>query len=330
MARAYSNLSLKLPMVDRSLLDMAGKGVLSSNLLAVTNATDRTRGLLELTEPSWLKTITGTAPASGLLAVANAAADVTRFRASYAALIPKTPSVIGSFGKTFEALRVTWAGFEDVDRFIETWERDALWMLLENLGIGTSRRLAQLPREEVEACVLDAIEHACSDGKYVPALRKAVAAAPYLNSSQREQLDHALEHAGEGEYVKASGSLYFGLEGAYREAAYAAFPETRPTGTKKALGFEKLVKLTALAPELKTFVVRGVFGGSGNVVRHGHADGSERRQVLLGVAALAAWIERFSSEPALELLAAYLEVSVPRAIDAAPALMFGRSREAAG
>ena len=92
-------------------------------------------------------------------------------------------------------------------------------------------------------------------------------------------------------------------------------PLARPAGTKKALGFEKLVKLMALPSELQTFIVRAVFGGAGNTVRHGNADGVERRQVLLGVVALAGWLELFASAPALELLSDYLGATLPRTIE---------------
>lgn len=68
---------------------------------------------------------------------------------------------------------------------------------------------------------------------------------------------------------------------------------------------------------MELFVRRGVFGGTCNTVRHAGAEQIERRQVLLGIVALAAWIEVFAGERALELLADYfgatLALSVKRA-----------------
>lgn len=61
----------------------------------------------------------------------------------------------------------------------------------------------------------------------------------------------------------------------------------RPVGSKSAPGFEKLVKLMGSPLEVEIFVRRAVFGGTGNTVRHGGAEEIERRQVLLGIVALA-------------------------------------------
>lgn len=44
-------------------------------------------------------------------------------------------------------------------------------------------------------------------------------------------------------------------------------------------------------------------------MRHGYAEGVERRQVLLGIVALAGWLQVFASAPALELLADYLSAT---------------------
>jgi hypothetical protein len=242
-------------------------------------------------------------------------------------VLPSFAGVLESVNRPFELMRKSWAGFEEVDRFIAAWEQDALWLLFAKVHVGATRGMANLTRAQVEAIILDALEPICSNTKFIGALRAEVAKAPYLSSSQREHLDHMLEHAEQREYVKASGSLYFGLEGAYREAAHAAMQLPRPDGTKKALGFEKLVKLMALPAELQTFIVRAVFGGTGNTVRHGAADGVERRQVLLGIVALAGWLELFAAAPALELLSEYLSATLPRTIEQAqtPALSTGGS-----
>lgn len=46
------------------------------------------------------------------------------------------------------------------------------------------------------------------------------------------------------------------------------------------------------------------------------AEGVERRQVLLGIAALAAWLEKFASDgPALNVLGSRLTEALPRAVE---------------
>jgi hypothetical protein len=204
--------------------------------------------------------------------------------------------------------------YEETHEFMEEWEADALWLLFQRMHIGAARPLLGLPKSEVEAIVLSALEMICSDGRFVPALRQAVSVAPYMTSIQREHLDHMLEHAEAGEYVRASAPLYPGLEGAYREAAYATEVMVRPASEKRSLGLVKVVKLMPVSEALKVLIGRGVFSGTGHAIRHGSSEGSERRQVLLGVIALAAWLERFASDaPALELLAEYLSDALPRA-----------------
>ena len=75
-----------------------------------------------------------------------------------------------------------------------------------------------------------------------------------------------------------------------------------------------IVKRMPVPAELKTFIRRAVFSGSGHTIRHGSANGVERRQVLLGVVALAAWLERFATDsPALDVLASRLSKALPGA-----------------
>jgi hypothetical protein len=276
---------------------------------------DRTLGVLGIGEPSWLKALSGAHTKIGIASASRTLLGASGITGVTGSLLPSFAGAMESINRPFELMRKAWAGFEEVDRFIAAWEQDALWLLFAKVHIGATRGMANLTRAEVEAIVLDALEPICSNAKYIEALRAEVAKAPYLSSSQRVHLDHMLEHAQQREYVKASGSLYFGLEGAYREAAYASSQLARPTGTKKALGFEKLVKLMALPAELQTFIVRAVFGGAGNTVRHGAADGVERRQVLLGIVALAGWLELFAGAPALELLSEYLSATLPQTIE---------------
>jgi hypothetical protein len=256
--------------------------------------------------------------------------DFSRISANYTSLIRSTPSLTGVIQSVRGSLALisdAWTGFEEVDRFIEQWENDALWLLFADVEVGVTRGLAGLSRAQVEGIALDALEPICTNPKYLAALCHAIATAPHLNDRHRRHLEHMVEHARHHEYVDASAPLYLGLEGAYREAAYAAGGVARPVGAKKALGFEKLVKLMGLPADVEIFVRRAVFGGTGNTVRHAGAEEIERRQVLLGIVALAAWIEVFTNEPALKLLAAYLAATLPHTIrrGKAPALEAGAS-----
>ena len=116
--------------------------------------------------------------------------------------------------------------------------------------------LAALTEEEVETVVLDALEAVAADGAFIAALRTEVGRAPHLNDTLREHLDDMLEHAEKGEWVRASGQLYPGLEGAFWEVAYAHTVVTEerkdPRNTNKAIGFETMVKRLAIEQEFKT------------------------------------------------------------------------------
>ena len=316
----YSMLSANFGLKQFGLLNTMRAMETNRTLTQLHIGTDfaSTRGLLGIGEAPWMKALANTKANIGVLAVSRTLLGTSGLGAGYASLLPSIPSIltaVESFGRQMRLTQDTLSWYEETDQFLQRWERDALWLLFLHVGVGAARSLASLSRAEVEAIVLLALETIYSDGKYIPALREAVAVAPHVTPSQRTHLDHMLEHAEQGEYVKASGSLYLGLEGAYREAAYATAATTRPTGTKKALGFEKVVKLMDLPPEVQTFIVRAIFGGTGNTVRHGAADGIERRQVLLGVAALAAWLELFADAPALDVLGDYLTATLPTALE---------------
>jgi hypothetical protein len=212
--------------------------------------------------------------------------------------------------RTSQPVREMMEAVQTVDRFDRRWQQEALYFVLSGFlavcSLWEMYELASLSRAEVEEAVLAALEDVVGDGQFSPALRGEVKRAPYLNESQRTNLDHALQHAAEGEYVHACASLYWGLEGAFWEVGYvqsAVTPDRKdPTNPNKSLGFESMVRRLNLEPELKTFMVRGLYGTTGNSYRHGGADSGERRQVLLGIAALAGWFEEFTSVPALTVL----------------------------
>lgn len=211
--------------------------------------------------------------------------------------------------------------WEEADRFMERWERQALWYLLSQFGLHALLRLAKLGRAEVEEVLLQALEAVVTDGEVVPALRTAVANAPHLDRFPRGHLDHALEQAEKGSYIPASGSLYPGLEGAFGEVGCARAlitPERKwADQPKKAVNFETMVKRLGLDDEFELFIVTAVFGDVGNRYRHGYGDATRgvRRQVLFGIAVLAGWLQEFAGVSALDVLSARMAKALPAAVE---------------
>jgi hypothetical protein len=212
---------------------------------------------------------------------------------------------------------------EEAELVAQRWEQRALWYLLAQLGLHDLRRLSSLTRAEVEDAVLYALEAVITDGEVVVALRAAVERAPHLAKLHRVHLDHCLEHAGEGSYIQASGSLYPGLEGAFGQIGYVRALITadrrRTDNPKKKVQFETMVKRLGLNQEFELFVVTAVFGDAGDPYRHGHGDSEEgvRKQVLFGIAALAGWLQEFGDYEALDVLAWRMRQALPAAIERA-------------
>jgi hypothetical protein len=299
------------------------------------------RSVLGLGEPAWMKTVrnmsddllgaqtmrvalgnfdfTGSALPVGLTRVFAPSSPLALMR------LPAFPlKGIDDFLRRYsEPMREFAALMEEVGRVMNRWEQRALWFLLSQLGPYTLRHPSGLSETQVEGAVLDALEAVVVDGEFVPAVRAAVRFAPHLGRSQRRHLDHMLQHAADGDYIDASAPLYFGLEGAFWEAALARAvitPErTRLDNPNKPVGFETMVKQLGLERAFQTFMVQAVFGTAGTPFRHGSADGGERRQVLFGVAALVGWLEEFANVPALEVLAVRFGRELPGAIERARA-----------
>ena len=222
-----------------------------------------------------------------------------------------------------EPLRELNEAVETVDRFERRWQQEALFFLLGGFLVVCSLwevyELAAFEREEVDEIVLFALEEVVRDGEFVATLREAVKHAPFIGDSQRVNLDHGLEHAAEGEYIKASLPLYGGLEGAFWEVGYAKAVVTLHRkdvrNTNKDIRFESMVKRLSIEQAFKTFMTRAVYGTVGNPIRHGGRGGGERRQVLLGVAALAGWFEEFTGVRALTALVNRTGQALPGAIE---------------
>jgi hypothetical protein len=281
---------------------------------------------LGLGEPAWLQTVRGMTTDVALHrgVVSGLSVGVHGpLGASSLLRIPGLPFV--DIGKTLrdfiDPLREVRELFEEVGRFMSRWERQALWFLLAQLGLHAWRRLANLGRAEVEEVVLHALQVVATDGEVVPALRAAVAKAPYLTPYQRTLLDSMLKQAAEGAYVTATSAMYPGLEGAFAEIGRARTvitSERRWTNPPhKPVSFDAMVKMLKLEHEgFELFMVTAVFGTAGDPYRHGYGDPTTaRRQVLFGIAALAGWLQEFTSVRALDALGSRMERALPTAIE---------------
>ncbi len=163
------------------------------------------------------------------------------------------------------------------------------------------------------ATLLTALAELVCAGEFTQALRKVIEDAPHLTDAQRDYLDHALEHAEAGDWRQAVPPLLVGLEGALHSAAVAQSLIVVAGG--KSLAAEALVKRMAIDDDYAVFVVRRVFGGTGNAFRHGRAVDGERDQVLFGVVALAGWVNYFMQLNAMCVLAAELSKRLDGVID---------------
>jgi len=200
---------------------------------------------------------------------------------------------------------------------IARWEANALWFLMSSVGIGVSRVLGDLPAEEVDEAILDALEGVVRDGKFTLALSEVVADhAPHLTRAQRHHLKTFLRHAGEGDWLTAVPPMMVGLEGAFHSAARDRKLITtqgtfigRPN--KKVGGADAVIKLLPVDDDYALFMIRRLFGGTGDPHRHGTAEDGERQQVLMGLVGLAGWVDEFMQLKATRVLAREMEKFLP-------------------
>lgn len=282
--------------------------------------------VLGLGEPPWLQTVkhmtTAVALHRGVVSQLNLGlrpfASSSRLRTAALSFV----DIHTTFSNIVASLRELGERLEQARRFMFVWERRALWFLLARLGLRAWRWLADLDPAEVEEVILDALEVVVTDGEVIPALREAVANAPYLTPFQRPLLDNMLEQAAERAYITACGSMYLGVEGAFAEIGCARMiitPDRRWTQPPhKPISFDAMVKRLQLKHEgFESFIVKAVFGTAGNPYRHGYADADAgvRRQVLFGVAALAGWLQEFAGVEALDMLGIRLEGALPAALE---------------
>ena len=201
--------------------------------------------------------------------------------------------------------------------------RALAYIVIEMVGrcsLWDAARLSALTDAEVEEVALLALELAVCDGRYITALREELASSALVrNPRTSRQMDHLLRHAARGEWGDASDPLYAGgLEGLYSTAAITwkvITPERTFPGQRKTMTFKTLVKRLPIPQELKTLMTNNVFGGIGNTYRHGEAESGERRQVLLGVVALAGLMQACDNGcPAFTALAEEGADALPKAL----------------
>jgi hypothetical protein len=195
------------------------------------------------------------------------------------------------------------------ERFYSQWESDPLWFFIGELGIVAIRPFFTLPREAFLGLVLDAVENAICAGKLIAWLRAEVARAPYLNDDQRHTLDRGLAEAAANEWTIASVLLLVGLEGAISMTPVA---QQTIAASRKFIAAEKLIKAIGLDDSENLFLRRGVYGDGGNKVRHGRDGADHRRQCLLAIVGLAAWLDAHAKTGAMEAIAATVSRGLKR------------------
>lgn len=209
---------------------------------------------------------------------------------------------VTDLGQPWRRLADIWA---EVAAFVDAWEEDPLWYLLNLLSMAEARQLVGLGRSQVQEVLLTALEHVIRSGRFIGALRETVGAARHLTEPQRLWLDHALDYAQRGEWLQAVLPLMAGLEGAVRSARRESQPATmRRRG--KLPGADKLIKQMATDDAYKLFAVRLVFGGTGHSFRHGDPTSEPRQLVLFAVVALSGWLDATLNVGATRALASQL------------------------
>ena len=236
-------------------------------------------------------------------------ADVTSIARSLGVSKLGAQGVLRSMPKlAAEALEEARIWTESIERFSECWEQSALWFMLSSLSIGHSHHMADMGPAEVEHDLLRALEAIVTEGGYAQALSSALHKAPHLTDVQRDHLQHGLEHAQRGEFDRAIPPLMHGMEGALWSTARALSVidakrrlVNRPR-RPRARSIEPVIRELPGGEGFSTFVIHRVFGGSGNVVRHGELGGDGRQRALFLVVAVAGWLDAVMEVPAHEVL----------------------------
>jgi hypothetical protein len=207
-----------------------------------------------------------------------------------------------------EAFEESRRWFATIERFSKRWEQSALWFMLSSLSIGHIHHMADMEPAEVEHDLLRALEAIVTGGDYAQALSSALDTAPYLTAVQRDHLQHGLEHAGCGEFERAIPPLMHGMEGALWSTArgLSVIDAKRRLINRprmpRARSIEPVIRELPTGEGFSTFIIHRVFGGSGNVVRHGELGLDGRPRALFLVVAVAGWLDAVMDVPAHEVL----------------------------
>jgi hypothetical protein len=230
----------------------------------------------------------------------------------------------GAWERLDQFLRVPSGGLDALQRLLDetaavygefdrTWEGTPLSYLMFNLGLRTVRTLMNVPAQLREAVVIEALGEALAAGTYIHWLRQAIWSAPHLVAEQREVLDEALSFAERSQWNLAVRLLLNGFEGAVFNALVSTDGYADPSnGHVHAM--EKLMDSEVFEPDFRQFVKRRLYTDRGNPFRHGRTPPGARELTLMGVVALAGWLEQFAQTDALERLVGYIDEHVDEVV----------------
>lgn len=217
----------------------------------------------------------------------------------------------------------TWLA--EVSEFYGRYSDDRLFHVLDLAGVGWARELGRFERFELIEILLDALEEVFADGEVVAFFDHVVEQAAHLTEGQKGSLQHGLSHLRQREFPKAFPSLLLGFEGALwnHGRAVAVIDANRmlvARPAKEVGSVEQLIKnLAWIEAELRTFLIRAIFGGEGNAWRHGDYEGGERERSLWILVGLASLVDQMGDHRMEEVLSHQLRRYLPNAVARADA-----------
>jgi hypothetical protein len=191
----------------------------------------------------------------------------------------------------------------EVERLWKKYAGTEWGHLLWELDFANAFALMLLLDRDHNAVVEHVLEPALTDPEFLREVERVLADAP-LPEANRRQLAQGLVHVGEQDYVLAVPQLILPLEGAFWQVAQDRdlvervkgrmrfTPESGEQGSAGAV--EAVFEPLGIDPDFRTFLVRLVYGKSGNPFRHGNAQDGWRRTGLLLVVALVGWLDLYA------------------------------------
>ena len=184
-----------------------------------------------------------------------------------------------------------------LDDLMDKWEEEQWMQTLFLAGEHEERFVGVLGRVMVVEGAADAI-------------RQALVGLDDAADYPCRHMAHALEHLGRGEYAHAWPPLLIGLEGHIRRHAEqhgVIDAEGRMRGSKP--GVEKIYKALEVPHFYERFLQSRVYGGSGNLFRHGSAAAGVERQMTYAAVAVCGWLEFLGHRQAMDALIDKLDAS---------------------